>query len=128
MTMEEILAGLGMSVPQEKKEALAQAVAQSYMTLEEHQQQLQAQQFSALVEARMAAAGVRSPKAVRALLDLEALAKEPTAGAVDAALAALKVSDGYLFAGFPVFAAGTGSVNPGTAPDPMAAIYAAAGV
>ena len=128
MTMEEILAGLGMPVPPEKQQALAQAVAQSYMTLEEHQQQLQAQQFSALVEARMAAAGVRSPKAVRALLDLEALAQDPTPQAVDAALAALKASDGYLFAAFPAFAPGTGTVSPLSRPDPMAAIYAAAGV
>ena len=128
MTMEEILAGLGMPVPPEKKEALDQAVAQYYMTVEEHQQQLQAQQFDALLEARMAAAGVRNPKAVRALLDLETLAQNPTAQAVDAALAALKASDGYLFGAYPAFAAGTGTANPLSRPDPMAAIYAAAGV
>lgn len=128
MTMEEILAGLGMAIPPEKQQAFAQAVAQNYMPLEEHQQQLQAQQFDALLEARMAAAGVRNPKAVRALLDLDTLMQDPTPQAVDNALAALKATDGYLFGTFPAFAAGTGTVSPLSRPDPMAAIYAAAGV
>lgn len=128
MTIEEILEELGLALPPDKQEALIQAVEQNYLPVEEHQRQLAARDFDSLLETRIQAAGGRSSKAVRALLDLEALARDPSRQAVDQALAVLKASDGYLFAGLPQVARGTGSTNPISTPDPMAAIYAAAGV
>lgn len=96
-----------------------------------HREQLAGLAFdSALKEAITAARG-RNDKAIRALLDLEALRASKDQGAdIRSALEALKKDSGYLFESEetpPPFAAGTGT-GAGRPSVGMAAIRAAAGL
>ena len=82
--------------------------------LAEHEKQLRQVQLEGCLHSAVAKAGGRNGKAIGALLDMEAIAQSADmAAAMDAAVAALKDSDGYLFAAPAVpYAAGTGTAKP----------------
>ena len=90
------------------QEKYNQAVAQ-------HQQEIAEVTFQSRLELAILQAKGRSPKAIAALLDVEALKKsENQAADVEAALEILKKENGYLFESAPTpppYARGTGSAS-----------------
>lgn len=81
-----------------------------------HQQELADMAFDGVLKDAISAARGRSDKAIRALLDVEALkaSKDQTAD-IKAALEGLKKDNGYLFESYevpPPYAAGTGTQQP----------------
>lgn len=100
-----------------------------------HKAQLAELEFEGALRDAVTAAGGRSVKAIRALLDLDALRKSSNRGAdIKAALEDLKKESGYLFEekkeAPPPYAAGTGSapIRGGKYGPEMAAVRAAAGL
>ena len=80
----------------------------------EHEKQLRQVRLEGCLHSAVAKAGGKSVKAIGALLDLGAISEsQDMAAAMEAAVAALKDSDGYLFAAPAVpYAAGTGTARP----------------
>lgn len=126
MNINEIVSGMGLELSQDQLDTLCMAVEEGYVTREEHRQALESQRFEAMLDAGITAAGARSAKAVRAMLDMESLRANPDRETVDRALAALKESDGYLFTGLPSLVLRTGSENPHPRTDAMDAFRRAA--
>ena len=80
----------------------------------EHEKQLRQVRLEGCLHSAVAKAGGKNVKAIGALLDMSAIAEsEDMASAMEAAVAELKESDGYLFA-VPAapYAAGTGTAKP----------------
>ena len=98
----------------------------------EHKKQLADLAFDGVLKEAITAAKGRNEKAIRALLDVEALkaSKDQTAD-IKSALAALKKDSGYLFDSEetpPPYAPGTGTGGGGNTGNLEAAIRAAAGL
>lgn len=118
----EFLEALGLEG--ETLEQVLAAQAHSEKAWEEKLQKAHAEtrqaRFDGILGNAIAAAGGRNPKAIRALLDVEALqASEDVGVAAEAAVAALKNQNGYLFRLPAVpYAPGTGTGG-FTAPEPQ---------
>ena len=84
---------------------------------ENHRTQVSEMQFQAVLGQAIADAGGRNPKAIAALLDLDALrGSQDQALAAQEAVAGLKKENGYLFRSqLPMYAVGTGVTNPAPA-------------
>ena len=82
--------------------------------LGEHEKQLKQVRLEGQLHSAVAKAGGKNVKAIGALLDMAAIAEsEDMAAAMETAVAALKESDGYLFAAPAApYAAGTGTTRP----------------
>ena len=82
--------------------------------LGEHEKQLRQVRLEGCLHSTVAKAGGKNVKAIGALLDMSAIAEsEDMAAAMEAAVAELKESDGYLFAAPTApYAAGTGTAKP----------------
>lgn len=102
---EQFLTDL-MQMPEEVTRAILECHGREVAALEE---KLRAAVLDGAVDTAIAAAGGRSGKAIRALLDMDELrqAADPHAAARDA-VAQVKKTGGYLFATIPGFAPGTG--------------------
>lgn len=126
MNINEIVSGMGLELSAEQMEVLSQAVAECYVTREDHRAAMENQRFEAMVDSCLTAAGARNSKAVRAMLDMEGLRASPDRENVEKALEELKASDGYLFTGLPYLNLRTGSASLQTRPDRMDAFRRAA--
>lgn len=84
------------------------------VVLAEHEKQLRQVRLEGCLHSAVAKAGGKNVKAIGALLDMSAIAEsEDMAAAMEAAVAELKESDGYLFAAPTApYAAGTGTAKP----------------
>ena len=82
--------------------------------LAEHEAKLRQVTLQGHLQSAVAKAGGKNAKAIGALLDLASIgAAEDMESAMEAAVAALKESDGYLFAApVPAYAPGAGSHKP----------------
>ena len=82
--------------------------------LAEHEKQVRQVSLQGHLQSAVARAGGRNVTAIGALLDLASIgAAEDMGSAMEAAVAALKESDGYLFAApAPAYAPGAGSHKP----------------
>ena len=90
--------------------------------VESHEKAMQDMHLQNALQNATTKAGGRNVKAIAALLDMEAIAKEDDiASALDRALESLKQENGYLFTQTaPAFARGTGSSMPDTQPVSLA--------
>ena len=133
-TIHEILADYGIAVAQESREEFERQLFSSYKTVAEmekkdaklaqleeelsqkdqlHAQELADRDFSGMLQSSIASFKGRNPKAITALLDMEALktAEDPQKATQDA-LEKLRSTDGYLFEirnTPPLYARGTGA-------------------
>ena len=92
---------------------------------EEYRRQAENARFDARLDLAIVRAGGRSEKAVRALLDLDALqASGDPDREIGRALEQLRAESGYLFApALPAFAAGAGTMAPAGCADPLRAAF-----
>ena len=93
--------------------------------VEEYRRQAENARFDARLDLAIVRAGGRSEKAVRALLDLDALqASQDPDREIGRALEQLRAESGYLFApALPAFAAGAGTMAPAGCADPLRAAF-----
>ena len=96
----------------------------------EYNQKLADMEFDAALESAISASGAKNAKAVRALLDLDALkASKNRDGDIKTALDAAKKDNDYMFKSDEPINNPTGPVNTGVTPsDPLAAVRAAMGI
>lgn len=96
----------------------------------EYTQKIADMEFDTALESAITASGAKNPKAVRALLDLDALkASKNRDGDISNALKQCKTDNDYLFKSDEPFHNPTGPVNTGgSSADPLAAVRAAMGL
>lgn len=96
----------------------------------EYNQKIADMEFDAVLEAAISASGAKNAKAVRALLDLDALKTSKNRdGDIKAAIASVKGENDYMFKSDEPINNPTGPVNTGGTPsDPLAAVRAAMGI
>lgn len=96
----------------------------------EYNQKIADMEFDAVLETAISASGAKNAKAVRALLDLDALkASKNRDGDIKAAIASVKSDNDYMFKSDEPINNPTGPVNTGGTPsDPLAAVRAAMGI
>ena len=113
---KEFLMGL-MEMPEEVVEAI---LSRHEEAVAAQQEQLRQVKLDGAVALAITAAGGRSRKAIAALLDTAALetAEDPESAAKDA-VEQVKRECGYLFAGVPGYAVGTGGTDGGWSEEPM---------
>ena len=94
-------------------EEVAEAIlAEHGKALEHYESRMQSMAAEHAVAMAIASAGGRNQKAIAALLDMQALTgAEDMAAAAEKAVAQVKKENGYLFAGAPAYAAGTGAAG-----------------
>ena len=129
MDIFEILEKMGVVLTEQQKIQLQQQMEQHYYPAEKYQQDMAQQQFDYRLENAIGKAKGRSSKAIRAMLDVDALrsSQQPEQD-IKAALEQLKRENGYLFEAevvLPMYAGGTGT---GTMPRQDAVLRAAFGL
>lgn len=129
MSIFEMLEKMGVVLTEQQKTELQQQMDQYYYPADKHEQEMNELRFDHRLESAIGKAKGRSNKAIRAMLDVEALrTSEQQEQAIGDALEQLKRENGYLFEAeitVPLYASGTGT---GAMPKQDAVLRAAFGL